>query len=141
MYGLKQAAVLAYSNLVSVMQQYGYSPCPLSPGIWKHHTRKTKFCLCVDDFGIKYFNEYDANHLITSLRNHYNLTIDLHIDWDYKNRHVDISMPNYIDKVLLHHQHRLYKPMSTPHSYNSPAYGAKTQYAPPPDLSAPLNLP
>ena len=34
MYGLKQAAVLAYNNLVNVMKQYGYSPCTLSPNIW-----------------------------------------------------------------------------------------------------------
>ena len=141
MYGLKQAAVLAYNNLVNVMQQYGYSPCPMSPGIWTHNTRRTKFCLCVDDFGIKYFNQDDAEHLIQSLKNHYNLTIDwkgedycgLHIDWNYRRRHVDISMPNYIDKVLLHHQTKPHKPMSTPHTYNTPAYGSKTQFAPLPD--------
>ena len=143
MYGLKQAAVLAYNNLVNVMQQYGYKPCPFSTGLWMHETKKTKFCLCVDDFGIKYFNTTDADHLISSLKNHYTLTIDwkgedycgLHIDWNYAHRYVDISMPQYIDKVLLHHQHKPHKPMNTPHHYNTPAFGAKTQFATPPDSS------
>ena len=52
-YGLKQAAVLAYNNLVKILKKYGYEPCPNTNGIWRHRTRKTKFVLCVDDFGMR----------------------------------------------------------------------------------------
>ena len=64
MYGLKQAAVLAYDNLVKNLSSHGYSPIPHTIGIWQHATRRTKFCLCVDDFGVKYFTKQDADHLL-----------------------------------------------------------------------------
>lgn len=147
MYGLKQAAVLAYQNLVKVMKEHGYHPCPLSTGMWHHETRKTKFCVCVDDFGVKYHSEDDANHLLNSLKQHYNITTDwageeycgLTISWNYRNRYVDVSMPGYIDKILLHHETTPLPPTYTPHSYNTPIYGKATQYAPPPDDSPPIS--
>ena len=53
MYGLKQAARLAYDQLCERLAKEGYTPSLVSPNIWGHETRATKFCLCVDDFGIK----------------------------------------------------------------------------------------
>ena len=146
MYGLKQAAVLAYQNLVHVMKAHGYQPCPLSTGVWTHVSRPTKFCVCVDDFAIKYQNQDDADHLLRALKQHYNITTDwtgeeycgLSIKWNYKHQYVDVSMPGYIDKVLLHHEKTPLKPTFTPHSYNTPVYGKATQYAPPPDDTPPL---
>ena len=76
MYGLKQAALLAYNNLKNQLQPHGYYPVQGTVGLWMHETRKTKFCLCVDDFGIKYFNSADADHLLTTLRQHYKITVD-----------------------------------------------------------------
>ena len=75
MYGLKQAAMLAYNNLIKILGKYGYEPCPCTNGIWKHRMRKTRFFLCVDDFGIKYFNE-DKNHLLNALKDHFCVSID-----------------------------------------------------------------
>ena len=76
-------------------------------------TRNTKFCLYVDDFGIKYYNDEDVNHLLSSLKDHYDITIDwngnnycgLKVDWNYQKQYVDISMPGYIAKVLRRFQH------------------------------------
>ena len=141
MYGLKQAAVLAYNKLVTVLSTHGYKPCTYSTGLWEHTTLKTKFCVCVDDFGVKYFNKADADHLLTALKTHYSLTIDwtggdycgLTIHWNYERRYVDISMPGYIDKVVQLHELTPLKPTNTPHTYNIPAYGKKTQLANPPD--------
>ena len=76
MYGLKQAALLAYKQLVSFLKPAGYKPISTSVGMWKHETRKTIFCLCVDDFGIKYYNLQDANHLLDTLKKHYTVTTD-----------------------------------------------------------------
>ena len=53
MYGLKQAAILAYKFLVKLLAPHGYRPCPSTTSLWKHNTRPTKFCPCVDDFGVK----------------------------------------------------------------------------------------
>ena len=36
----------------------------------------TKFCHCVDDFGIKYYNKEDTNHLLSSLKDNYDITMD-----------------------------------------------------------------
>ena len=76
MYGLKQAAVLAYDNLVKNLVQYGYEPIPQTDSFWHHKTRPTKFCLCIDDFDVKYFDKTDINHLITSLQHNYKLSTD-----------------------------------------------------------------
>ena len=70
MYGLKQAAILAYRQLVQFLTNYGYKPCTFTNTMWKHDTQQTLFCLCVDDFGIKYYSKDDANHLLAALRNH-----------------------------------------------------------------------
>ena len=80
MYCLKQTARLASNQLVKCLGDSGYK------------TRKTKFCLCVDDFGVKYYNKEDANHLLSSFKNNYNITVDwkgnnycgLKLDWNYQ---------------------------------------------------------
>ena len=106
-YGLKQAVKLARDQLIQHLKPFGYSPAKHAPNIWVHNTRPTTFCLCVDDFGVKYFSQDDADHLIQSLQKAYDITVDtkgtnfcgLHLDWDYKNRWVDILMPEYVRKI------------------------------------------
>jgi hypothetical protein len=52
------------------------------------------------------------------------------LNWDYKNRTCDISMPGYVSNVLSKFQHDAPKhPQHTPSRYVTPVYGAKTQYA------------
>ena len=63
MYGLRQAAILAYQYLQKTLKPHGYYPVPGTVGMWKHQTRPIHFCLCVDDFGIKYFDKKDVQHL------------------------------------------------------------------------------
>ena len=76
MYGLKQAAVLAYNQLVRNLEPHGYVPCPFTAGLWRHTTQKTKFCLCVDDFGVKSFSEIDKQHFLSTLKKYYNISVD-----------------------------------------------------------------
>jgi hypothetical protein len=60
----------------------------------------------VDDFGVKYVEKDDVDHLIASIKSTYSLTQDwtgkmycgITLEWDYENRHVNISMPGYIKK-------------------------------------------
>ena len=60
MYGLKQGAVLLYDNLVKNLSQFGYEPIDYTESYWKHKTTRTsKICLCLNDFGVKYFSKSD----------------------------------------------------------------------------------
>ena len=99
---------------------------------------KARLSQWVDDFGIKYFTPTDANHLLDALRTKYSLTTDwtgssylgFKIDWNYPQRHVDISMPEYVPKALLtlRHPHPTV-PQHAPHQWTRPVYGAKIQLA------------
>ena len=71
------------------------------------------FVLVVDDFGVKYKGKEHAQHLYAALKENYEVTTDwqgtlfvgMHLDWDYNQRHVTISMPGYIQKLLQRFQH------------------------------------
>ena len=138
MYGLKQAAKLARDQLIRTLKPFGYYPTPESQNIWAHTSRKTKFCLCVDDFGIKYYNQSDAEHLMAALQTAYEITIDptgknfcgLTLQWDYAQGHVDISMPEYVKKALTKLGHTPpATPQNAPHRWVPITYGKKIQNA------------
>ena len=76
MYGLKYASIIAYNKLIAHMEPHGYYPVPFTTVLWAHKTRKTFFCLCADDFGIRYFSKDDANHLLNYLKKHYGISTD-----------------------------------------------------------------
>jgi hypothetical protein len=71
------------------------------------------FTLVVDDFGVKYVNKDDVDHLIASIKKNYmlmedwigNLYCGIQLDWDYAGWTVDISMPGYIKKKLQEYGH------------------------------------
>jgi hypothetical protein len=144
MYGLKQAGRLASDHLILHLEPYGYFPCTITPGLWRHKTRSTVFTLVVDDFGIKYVCDNDLDHLINALQHKYTISIDktgakycgLDLNWAYNNGTVDISMPGYIERALARFEHR--KPQHqqhSPHPYTQPEFGTKVQFAPLPDNS------
>ena len=45
----------------------------------KHETRDVSFTLAVDDFLIKYTNDTDLDHLITTIRAGYTLKVDVDV--------------------------------------------------------------
>ena len=132
MYGLKQAARLAYDNLKLHIGKYGYYPDKVATNIWSHQDRRTKFCLYVDDFGVQYFCKEDADHLIKVLQEKYIVTTDftgqffcgLDIIWNYTDEWVDIFMNNFVSKTLTK---LLHKPptrkRNAPHQWQLPRYG------------------
>ena len=98
------------------------------------------FALCIDNFGIKYNNVNDLQHLLTALKQNYEITIDMEgknfcgltLEWNYTDGHVDISMPGYIAKKLKKFRHPTpSKPQYAPHKWLKPAYGKQLQLAPP----------
>ena len=112
MYGLKQAAILAHEQLVKNLEPFGYSPIP-NTNFWRHNTRPTIFCLCVDDFGVKYYSKSDADHLFSALAKHYQYTVDWQdthfcgydFDWHYDKGFVDLSMPTSVPNILKRFNH------------------------------------
>jgi hypothetical protein len=100
----------------------------------------------VDDFVVQYMGAKHAHHLIAALETDYTVSKDwtgglycgIILNWDYANKHVDLSMPGYIKDVLHKFQHPLPKrPQYAPHNWTAPAYGQRIQYEPPPDAAPP----
>ena len=136
MYGLKEAGIVAWTALKQHLHKYGYTPVNLTTGLWRHATCKTVFVLTVDDFGIKYANWNDLQHLLNALKDKYMITEDtegkqycgLTIDWNYTEGYVDISMPGYIDKTLRQYAYTpSTRPQHAPHQWQVPVYGRKRQ--------------
>jgi hypothetical protein len=107
MYGLPQAGRLSQLRLISHLKEHGYHQCPNTPCLFKHESRDIMLCLVVDNFGVRYGTQDDADHLINALRSHdYELTVKpkgdtylgMHISFTPTS--VSISMPCYIDKML-----------------------------------------
>jgi hypothetical protein len=137
MYGLPQAGILTNKLLQRNLAKDGYRPMQHTHGLWTHDTCPISFLLVADDFGVKYVGREHAEHLMECIKKNYNISSDwngsaycgLALDWDYKNRTVDLSMPGYIKDTLKKYQHAaLARPKHAPHIWNPPIYGAKTKY-------------
>jgi hypothetical protein len=64
----------------------------------------------------------------------------LTLDWDYKQRTVDISMPGYIQKALTRFEHPApNRAQHSPYKCSTPQYGAKIQYSEAADTTNPLH--
>ena len=89
-WGLPQAGILANKKLRRKLAPFGYFEHSSTPGLWYHISRPISFTLVADDFGVKYVNKDDADHLISSIKALYTLTEDwlgnlycgIALDWD-----------------------------------------------------------
>jgi hypothetical protein len=106
-------------------------------GLWNPDTRPISFSLVVDDFGVKYVDRKHAEHLMACTKKNYSISSDwngtaycgLTLEWEYKNRTVDLSMHGYIKAALNKYQHPApARPEHAPHTWNPPINGAKTQF-------------
>ncbi len=146
MYGLPQAGILANKYLEKRLNEHGYHQSDYTNGLWSHESRPIQFALCVDDFGVKYINEDDVNHLKAALtatnpetgKPMFEISVDmdgsrfcgLFMDWDYENREVHISIPGYVETALKRFKHPTPdKPQHQPYPHNPKQYGQKQQYA------------
>ena len=102
MYNLKQAGRIANYRLKLHLKSSGYVPCKYTPGLFTHISRKISFVLCVDDFGVKYTNKADAQHLLTCLEQLYKCTtywegklfLGMTLNWNYAEQWMEKSMPS-----------------------------------------------
>ena len=106
--GLKQAAILAYQHLKSCLEPFGYEPIEGTFRLWYYKTRLIKFCLCVDNFGIKYQSKSDTEYLFNAIGKNFRFTVDyegnnycsLTLKQNYQLGYVDISIPKLISEIL-----------------------------------------
>ena len=92
-YSLPQAGILANEQLRRKLAKHGYLEVNHTPGLWRHVTRPVQFSLVVDDFGVKYVGEENAQHLINVIQTEgYKLSIDwsgtkycgITLQWDWE---------------------------------------------------------
>jgi hypothetical protein len=104
--------------------------------------------LVVYDFGVKYTNKADVDHLIICLKEHYDLTQDwngdlycgIKLKWNYEELTLNISMPGYIIKQLQKYKHDTpTKPQHCPYSPQPKQFGSEAQRPIPQDTPPPLS--
>jgi hypothetical protein len=89
-WGLPQAGILANKCLRHKLALFGYFESRNTPGLWCHKMHPIKFTLEVGNFGIKYINKDDVNHLISCIKKYHSLTEDwigsmycgIQLNWD-----------------------------------------------------------
>ena len=135
-YGLKESGKLANIELQAVLATERYRPYRFTHGLYKHETRDISFSLVVDDFGVKFTNKNNADHLITTLQKKYPIKMNwegdyylgMTLEWTYHNihseRNVRLSMPGYVKEALIEFKQRF---SASP--FRDPVYGRKVQYA------------
>ena len=71
------------------------------------------FSLVVDNFRVKCEGIQHANNLKIALEQHYNVAVDwkgklfcgITLERNYKMRHVDLSVPDYVGQKMIKYQH------------------------------------
>ena len=136
-YGLPQAGALSQQRLFKHLEANGYFQCPNTPSFFRNHEGSIIFYLVVDDFAVLWTNKLSMDHFITTLRQLYSIKINwegtkyigMDININRKKRHVTISMPGYIEKLLQSIRPNGIKAASTPATYCPPNFknpGAQT---------------
>jgi hypothetical protein len=108
MYGLPLAGILANQLLARLLVIHAYHQTKFTPDLWRHVNHPIQFTLVVDDFGVKYGGKEHAQHLIDALETYYTVSkywtgglyCGITLKWDYENKHLDLSMPGYINDSL-----------------------------------------
>ena len=77
---MPQSGKLANDLPRSRLEEAQYYETATTPGLWRHKWRSIQFVLIVDDFGIDYLRNQDADHLASVLKKHH----DISQDWEGK---------------------------------------------------------
>ena len=133
---MPQAGLIANELLKKRLAKAGYYDCQFTPGLWRHVWRPITFALVVDDFGVKFTGDVHANHLISTLKKDYEVTVDwkgelfvgIKLEWDYDKRTLDTHVPGFTKRALHKYQHPTPKrPQHAPAKAAPIQYGAKVQ--------------
>jgi hypothetical protein len=77
MYVLPQSGSLGHDLLKQHLNPEGYFQSEIVTGLWKHRSKNDQFILVADNFGIKFMQQQDFDHLINTLKKHYNVSLDM----------------------------------------------------------------
>ncbi len=143
-WGLPQAGILANKRLRQKLAPFGYHKSVNTPGLWMHKSWSITFTLVVNNFGVKFVNKDDVDHLISSIKKMYTLTEEwtdnlycgITLEWDYIGRMVDSSMPGYIKKILQEYEHIMPKNCKRVHTCRNQKFWHGGAGTPPPQLNA-----
>ena len=129
-YGLPQSGLLSQQRLVKHLAMHGYHRTPSNECLFSNVDRTVQFTLVVDDFGIKYTDVAQRDHLLSVLRMQYDITTDMtgskylgiSIVFNAASGTVALSMPGYVQSALsklghtskahLTHSAIVFKPMN-----------------------------
>lgn len=105
--------MLAHSKLTDHSNEAGRAESLSAPGLWKHKWRPVSFALAADNFGAERVGKEHAQHLMSALNNHCEITEDwsgkkflgMDLDWNHSKGTARLSASNCIDNVLQRFQH------------------------------------
>jgi hypothetical protein len=136
MYSLPQAGIIGQDLLTKRLNKAGYGQSKIMPGYWQHNWRPISFTLVVNNFGMKYVDKNNVEHLMSILKQDYTMDtnwegtqyLGLTLNWDYTKRKVHLSMPVYIENTLICFSHESPdKPQTQPYPHTTPTYGVAVQ--------------
>jgi hypothetical protein len=128
--GLPQSGLLSQLRLISHLESHGYFETD-TPMLFRHVSRPISFTLVVDDFGVKYSDITDYNHLRRILELQYEVTgsstgtkyLGFTVDHNRTDRTITLSLPGYIAKLLQAVCPDGVKPARSPFIYEPVVYG------------------
>jgi hypothetical protein len=91
----------------------GFYKAASTPGLWCHKWRPLQFCLIVDDFGVEYVGIEHFYFFLELLKKIHGVQCNMArdklagiaIQWDYPGKCCRLSMPRYINNLLLKFKH------------------------------------
>jgi hypothetical protein len=137
-FGLPYAGRIAHAKLSNLLERHGYTACVNTPCLFRHVTRPISFTLVVDDFGIKYTNRQDVDHLLNAIHEEYKTTEDwdgskylgMTIEHDIDARAITVSMPGYAAAAVKRFGIVPIGRTDSPAPYTPPIYGKSPQHTP-----------
>jgi hypothetical protein len=124
-YGLPQAGALSQDRLFQHLEVNGYHQLFHAPALFRNQDGSIRFALVVDDFAVVWSSSNAMQHFLNTLRKLYTIKVDfqglkylgISIDICRPKRHVTLSMPGYVAKLLKRVRPNGVKGASTPSVY------------------------
>jgi hypothetical protein len=133
-YGLPQAGALSQQRLFDHLHRHGYYQLFHAPSLFRNKDGSVRFALVVDDFAVVWSSKTAMDHFLNTLQKLYTVKVDydglkylgMTITIDRSSRHVTVTMPGYIAKLLKRVRPNGVKKAHTPSVYVQPSYKIMT---------------